>query len=167
MRKIWRQSCNCRTMQRRHFIMFRGTLYLLKSKHNSLQLNQNRKVYERDIKSCHWTLRVLPISHVFVPCVCHQNGFAPLYFKRIIMKQRLVWTFITFLETPVFWAGGGTGLEVWGTGWAKGQRWCISPGLQHDVPSLETAGKANPLLKSTCKNRAFSPSQTAHPNQIV
>lgn len=38
--------------QGRHFIMFCGTPYLLKNKHNSLQFNEKRKVYEKDIKSC-------------------------------------------------------------------------------------------------------------------
>lgn len=42
----------CNYIQRRHFILFCGTLYLLKSKRNFPQFSQKRKEYERNIKSC-------------------------------------------------------------------------------------------------------------------
>lgn len=35
-------------MQRRHFIMLCGTVYLLKSKHNSLQFNQKKEKYMKE-----------------------------------------------------------------------------------------------------------------------
>lgn len=153
MHKIWVQSCNRVTISKDD-ISSCSVVPCTCSKasaifHSLVKKGKNMKETSKVVAKS-WKHTHKPHFCGF----CHQNGFAPLDFKRIIMKQKLVWTFITFLEIPVVWTGGGTELEVW---------WCISPGLERDMPSLnQTLAE-----KHWQEHNVLSLAKTAHPHQII
>ena len=86
-------------MQRWHFIASVVLSAYLKVSTIFGSLIKKQK-YMKDTSKVVAKVYSMPRCHTY--SFCQQNGFSPLYYKRIILKQRLVWTFITILETPVF-----------------------------------------------------------------